>query len=50
MDTLATQLMYSLQSGVVRVVIAIYKFLERISVPKGDDALIMGVDHKLEFW
>jgi hypothetical protein len=50
MNTLAAQLMYLLQSGEVEVVIAIYKFLERISVNKVENALIMGVNNELEFW
>jgi hypothetical protein len=52
MDTLAAQFMYLLQRGEVQVVIAIriYIFLEGISAPGTDGALIMGVDHELEFW
>jgi hypothetical protein len=41
MDTLAAQLMYLLQRGEVEVVIAIHIFLERISVRKANNALIM---------
>ena len=48
MDTLAAQLMYSLQRGQVEVVVAIYILLEGLRVARQNNALIMGVHHKLE--
>ena len=49
MDALAAQLMYSLHRWEVEVVVAIYT-LRGVKGRKADNALIMGVYHKLEFW
>ena len=49
-NTLATQLVYLLQCGKVKMVIAICKILKMIRFPEAANSLIVRVDHELEFW